>query len=1519
MMRFGLAAWTLTVLGAAAPAFALVHSVSDFRSDNTGSASDTAFLDPTWGDSLLLDAKQFDYRSVFNRTMNDGIGNNGSSASSPAGTSTGLYSFRVAYLAWTTAHTQLNAPTGYPPRANVVTRRIDLSPDTAAVAPLAKIIAGQEIIPDNFTPTKFGYPNGGSPPPPSYLGFTGSGAKYAGYWGSLTTFGPIRRTSHKDTAGSTSTWGKYVTPATPVTASGFGEISSVRVPVPGNFRTVLAYDALPGGSNFEIRWEDIDAGTSVAVNLARPGFPEDLAAGADSAGNAVVLWRENANLYAVAYDSTMTQIMAPTLVQANVFFKDSVVHYYRPYAVAATGRGRFMIAYSRIAGSANVVYYRDLDLTALPPPPFPFSAEVAISGATDYSMYPDLTVARGRVAVAWFQRVANVSGAHRFMGSILRNTGSQATLTGRIDLDFAGEDISFAGIGSNWYRWHWLKCANIAMDDKGNILASYDNGYNAKVALVRNTPIYYDSGAFVSRILKVENPAIPAFAFNPASDSVNFLPFLPNATDTAHLRLYLADSPDSAFAAPGGAFLPLTSPRPTASGLFRYRVEMLTTKPLNLTTPKLKSLDIRYNVKPRTPRIDSIKIGAGPWSAYDPSTAYSALPRKDTLKLVCRGFDADDNGMEFRVSLGSFLVKSANGVRTSAGDYRADMTLMPPDTALNPLPLTLTTMDSSLWSSRPYLLSLVYRNLAPGQTFTFVRNLGRDSASVYRPSGGGLDTLVPVSGMAIVIQEGDSLAVKVRLTDGNDGNVNASWLRNSSILGTSMVPSGDSLVFRFTPDTSPPQVDTLIVRTADKDTTVVYKVLVRSNRLPEVDSATHVSYQGPDSLLKTGPFDKLRNFSADTGLLMPSGLSATVRADVSDPDAALDSLSVSWKVWKPEALCPPGDLSCYSATDSAQGAALTRIFSPAEEFLTVRVSDLSGAFLERRIWLEYPLLDTSASPGYSAAVKTLADGIEFIVGSDSLKRTVTAVIASKGSAALRIISVATQDDDKTWLDVSLAWRTGSPPAMDSIRFDGPTDANLLAGGSIAVAPGESLAISFRFSGDRLRGDSILIDTLFVQTNDFANPILKIPFRLVYNDFPLMRLGVPGSLPAGPAGGFNAAGLPEMVPAHSNLAVSFTETVRVSVPAALFRVYSLLDSLKNPAGFQTIPGTYSRRLKTAALAAKAAAVDTLLADSVLFTPRYVKASDSLKVLPAPGYFIYRDILRIAISNGITDKAGNGLDLRLDKAGLAAGTFDTVFQVRVDTGYFSVVSTRPASGEIGWNPDQPLRIRFNRKLSQRPPRGEDSLTLMDLGALKAESNRGIRIRSVFRPGQDYDFQFLTLSDGDSTLVIRTRPRFPALDTVTVSLSGGILDTSGLSLDGNGDKLPQWLYDVTDTTDTYTYTFTTLEADFYIFPNPFRFSDARHQEKGTITFKNLNTLKGYIPGKEVILRIHTMTGDLAYNSHTRPDPRYNLDVQKNTSLDWNLRNNSGNTVGSGVYIYTLMMGESRILRKGKVAVIR
>ncbi len=1515
-MRPGSLLAIAAVLCACGSARALQHTVTDFRQDSSTVAADRYHLDLGWGDSLLLDAQSFRYTSVRTDTLDNTHFGNGDAGASPMAAATANFQFRVFYLAWV-GSTHDNKPGATPPpanlqapRADILSRIVSLSPDTAAINDTALVMASQENHKD--TPPIFFYDNN-VPPAPYYFNFAAEGANFAAYWSSGAANGPIRRVTHRENNGA------YVPPGTPVVTGGYGKVSSAMIPNTGGTKTVLAYETDAFLRKFHVRWEDLSAATSVvSADYPRPVLPEDFAVAADSNGSSLVLWRENADLYAVAFNAAHVETQPPTLIQAGVTYKDSIDPPYRSYAVASLKRDAFMIAYAFESGGICNIVTRTVALPGSGA--WAVGAPVALT-SNHWNLFPDIAVSNDRAVIGYFQRTVGGSN-RRFMGSILNKTGNTVDFNvGRTDLDFANENINFQAIDSRWYYYHWFKAANVAIDGKGNVLGAYDSGPHAKVALVRNTPIYYDTAFFASKVFTVENPAVPAFVFNPATDSVTFQPLQVVSTDSTRSVPRLAVSPDLAFSG-GTAYQSLPAPLKAATGFYRYRVDLLTIKTgnpttTNLTTPKVKTLTLDYNVKPWTPVVDSLRTGTAAQTAYNPAAAYTLLTRKDTLKLVCSGFDADDDGMVFKLSLGNTVLSAVTGTRVSAGNYKATISVLPPDNAGNPLLLSLITVDNEGWSSRRNNLSFVFRNIVPSQTVRILRNRGRDSSLVYRPSGGGVDTLVPVEGGLLYVQTGDSLTVKSRYADANDDTVTAAWLLNSTSLGSTPIPVTDSLRFNFAPDLIAPIIDTLVMRVGDKDTTVTLRVPVRLNRIPTVDSIFHASYKGKDSVWKIGPFDRVKNFAADTGLLIPSGLPTMLQAGVSDPDAG-EALTTTWRVWKQPVGCPHGNTACYVQVDSALGTSITRTFDyqAQEQFVTVRVTDPTGAFLERRVWLEYPLLDTSltGTAGYAAAVQKLYGDIIFTVGASKHDSTIKAQISSKGTADLRISSLATKSNDRKWTDLKVNSSSG-----DSARFVGATNVNALTGGKVIVLPpGATLDFSFRFFSDSLRGDSTLTDTLLVRTNDFIDSVLKIPFRIFYRDLPVATLSVPGSPRAGPAGGFNAAGLPKLVPAKSSLAVSFSETIRMLNPAKDFRVYSLLDSLKRPAGKGTIAGTYAYRRKAAGLGKTSAAADSL-ADTVVFTPKYDRVSDSLKVRPNPGYFIHRDILRIQLSNGITDRSGNALDLRLDKTALVPGSMDSAFQVRVDTSYLAIISTDPPQGGKGWDPEKPVRIRFNRKLSRRPPLGTDTLTLFNPAALKAVDNRAVHVTSLYRPGQGYDFRQLTFADNDSSLLIGTRPFLPALDTITLVLSGGILDTSGLSLDGNGDKLPEWLYDQRDSVDRFTLTFTTRDADFYVFPNPFRFSDSRHRDKGSITFKNLNTLRGYAIGDNVVLRIHTMTGDLVFKTSTSAAAAKDLDKRDRTSLDWNLQNDHGNTVGTGVYIYTLMIGDSKVLTKGKVAVVR
>lgn len=1543
MIRSRPALLAVLICGISLPAFAITHHVDDFRLDSAAAASDTALhLDRGWGDSLLIDAKFFTYTTVLNRNLSDAAVShntiNGYLGASPVATSTSRYNFKVGYLSW---ENDIVNPNASPPAGgiavlgNIVIRKVLFSPDTIAIDPISTYIASKENTPTNSAPYSFN--------------FAAEADHYSAYWGSLSNNVALRRTTHKDTIPGSDFSGKNLqdrpigAPPHVDTSAGYGMITACQVPGSNGSRTVVAVEGKDvAGNKVRVRWEDIDNNTSTSVlSPLRPMIPYDMAVGADSAGNALVLWREGNAMYAVSYNNAHAQILDTVKLQNTVFYNDvgylntqTPAHSHRPYSVASMTRNNFIIVYSR----AGVVYYQTLRVTGVPLSAPILGPETPLSDPSVFAMFPDIAVTADRVVVAWFQKAAPPAFDKLIMaGTVFPKVGNDIDTSSNTykRQDFALDTLDFTGQPPSWRYVHYPKTASVAMDDRGNVMAAYDNGYNAKFSLVRNTPTYHDSAVFQSRFFKVRSPSLlAADNFIPGVDSAKFLSLV--GIDTARIKLELETAKDSLFTISPSGFQTLPAPKIVSDGYYRYRVTLKSTvTDLRHSTPKLKSLDIDINAKPRLPVVDSIQVGDTAETVFNPlPSKYRLLRRKDALKLKLSGFDLDDGTLTFRLNLGNRLLKSIAGTKTSAGHFTGTINLtaqdfQPIDTLMNTLILVVTSTDDRGWVSKPDTLRLDYSNIAPTQAISLIQRKAAEVARVYLPFGGATDTLTPAAASTLVAQVGDTLNVRVAYTDGNDDSVTTTWIQNGNAPVIKRLLAADTLKFRIPVDTVSPLIDTITIMVGDKDSTQSLRFLVRSNRMPSLDSVGHTGYKNRDSTWVFGHFDEVRNFAADSDLVVPAGLPTLLEAGISDADRILgDLVQLHWNAWKKTVpTCAAGDLTCYQIADSGQGLSFTHTFSVAEEYITLRVTDLSGAFRERKVRLKYPVVDTgnNTSTGLAATALTLNGKIGFILGSGVVDTTVTATIKSAGTTALRIDSVKTGRDDQAWLGFKLSWVAGSPGVPKIVGSTGSTAGNALKpGDSVLIDPivNTNLNISFKFTSTALAGDSILSDTLFLYTNDFANPVLKIPYRMKYDDLPRIRLGVPGSKPAGAPEGFNAAGLPAYMPARSKIAFGFTETVKITDSNAI-QVYSYLDSLKDSANWRPIKGHFDYIRKHTGLVkktglAKAAAAGDLLADTVVFTPEYDRPSSALKVKPAPGFFIYRDIIHIGIRNLITDTAGNNLDLRLNRSRQALGAFDTVFQAKVDTGFFAVAQTLPAAGQSGWDPDQTIRIRFNRKLAQRPPAGIDTLTLLNLNSLRGDSNRYLGVTSVFQGTRRYNFQFLALEDGDSTLVFKTRPRFPALDTVTVTLSGGLLDTSGLSLDGNGNRFPDWLYAPSDTADQFSFSFQTRDQDFYVFPNPYRFSDSRHREKGAITFKNLNTLPGFVKGQEVVLRIHTMTGDLVYNSRDA-SPATGSRTAVNTSLDWDMKNRAGNTVGTGVYIFSLMSGDTKLIKKGKVAVVR
>jgi hypothetical protein len=144
----------------------------------------------------------------------------------------------------------------------------------------------------------------------------------------------------------------------------------------------LAYETQVGAtSKFEVRWESVGAGTSVpSAAYTTAQIPVDFAVALDSAGNTMVLWREQqgpslgaaSDLWLVGFDPSHNEIYPPTKLETDIFADDTVSttttiynHNYRPFAIASQANKRFVIVFGRRSGVQARIYARSLTLDSL--------------------------------------------------------------------------------------------------------------------------------------------------------------------------------------------------------------------------------------------------------------------------------------------------------------------------------------------------------------------------------------------------------------------------------------------------------------------------------------------------------------------------------------------------------------------------------------------------------------------------------------------------------------------------------------------------------------------------------------------------------------------------------------------------------------------------------------------------------------------------------------------------------------------------------------------------------------------------------------------------------------------------------------------------------------------------------------------------------------------------------------------------------------------------------------------------
>ncbi len=1492
----------------AAPSlYALSHQVDDFRQDFSGRAADTLGISRNFGDTLWLSVVRQEYRSLGHRILSDGRPLNGQAGTAGMAAARSIGHFDLAYVSWTSAHSTWS---GSAPAGEIRARKAYITDDSAGFEIDSRFLAENEFPPLN-----------GSNKAPSHLVYEMSGSRYAAYWSNLDN-GRVRRTSDlASMGGSPSGWGSDVGGGSPISSQAYGVLGASLVPGSNARQTVVAYlSSLTGGSStLDLRWEDLTSNTSASVNFNRGGgatAPLEVSVACDSLGNTVLLWREANTLYFTVYSPSRTLLQGPIAI-GNISYNDgsSTLHFYRAFHVISLRNNDFQMVYAR----GGLIYSRRISIAGGSATVSPSEITVSPSGTTSY--FPSAATNGSKVAFAWFQRLA--ADNHKLKATVFALNGGVPDTTTRIDIDVASDSVGFTEVIPGWTPYHFFQTASVALDSAGNLAVGYEDGYHAKGALVKFAAIYSPTGTFVSKPLGAVNSAV-GFSYDPSRDSIEYRPL--QATVVGQAAVTLAFSNDSSFSSPADSFRTVTGPLRTSGGIFKYRVRLQTQDTARLFTSRVLSLNLPYNVKPRAPVVDSVKYAHGIWRPYNPTDTNSLIRRRDTVEMSLSALDLDNaDSMDFSVRLGNRLLASArSGKKNGAGRHAVTFRFPAPDTLLPQATLTLSATDAENWASNLGSASIKLADILPVTVSTAIRRRGLDSSGKFFPSLGASDTLALKFGDTLWVHTGDSLRVRASVTDINDDTITVGLKKVGGTATPRRIASGSTTAYVLAPPNLAGSTDAWLLQTGDPDTTVEFRFFVKANNPPILDSLWLVSYPLRDGTRKTGG-GQVKVFSGAPGLLVPAQVPALLRAAGRDPDVLGEKPSFRLQLLRRSATCALGDRNCASIVNQVNADSLSVTVQGRDDQLTLRASDARGAFTEALIHLDYALADTSSTQQYHSQAVLLDTAMDFVMFSGTLEKSVNIVVRSLGSTPLKITSAITSRNQGAHLDLSLNWKD-SVNATKSQGFPKGTNQDPLTALSPASIPvGQELTLKFRFFTSALKGDTLFSDTLVLRTNDLAAPVLRIPFRLIHRELPrLNRLGTL-NMDSGDAANARAGALP----LTGGLRLTFSEPVLVPA-TGFFTVYSLLDSLANPQGYKPIPGSLiKRKAKPGGLGKKAGdevfmtwarakmgALADSLADTVIFIPAYVKPSDSLKAQPKPGSFLHYDILRVRVRNSPTDPMGNSLDLRHELVKRTAGTFDTIFTLPTDTTVLRVLRSQPAMGDSAVDPDASIRLVFNRPLAVRPPPEWTGLPPVDFQNLMGGENASFKVTSLHTRGRELNFAALQLIADDTVLIIKMREKAGAYDTVTLTLSGSISDIDGNTLDGDGDGFPAYLYRAEPGVDDYALTFATGRAGFYVFPNPFRFDNERHRQKGVVTFKNLNSLAGWDSEKTLSIRIHDMTGDLVWSDGQAAGMGSR---RGRVMVDWDLRNTQGTRVATGVYIYSITDAADRLLMKGKVAVIR
>lgn len=1284
--------------------------------------------------------------------------------------------------------------------------------------------------------------------------------------------------------------------------------------VTGPFRGFNASAA--NSKTIHVRWERLTSPTLFAVDSIT--VPTDaglyhVAIAGDTLQQSVIAYTNAAGttLTLQAYENTFvtgtatrrgTAVTATTALDIAATPSDTLD---RNFNIRNISNNVFMLVYGR----GGNIYYRIVNIssgsTAL-------GNEVQINTAGAACKYPDVAVSKNYIAFS-YQRM---SGTNAGNPEIARFKLNGTTLSSPIRVNYSGVAPTFTTVTDNVITANvpmvnalsHIGRVSIAVDTIGKVAIGFNQERNARAVAYRDRDVFFTSGTFTSKPLTLGASAVQA------GDSVRFGTFSLQGTQTSFVNFDLLRNGTLVQDPPSGPY--------DATSVFRYRLTL--SRIDSFSSPMISRTDLTWNMQPRKPNINGLRIGtqASTYQNFNSNTVYEVINRRDSVHLYLTSYDLDKPST-LKMHIRTLSVSPRNG-KPQSFSWNKDTVLTNPDNAgaftlhyiLPPFDLLADSLvlqfqsEDSAWASPSQTIIFRYRNISP---VTSMRLIWKDGL------GASLDSLVG-NEKTVRRQMNDSALVKVFMSDANDGNGkvlfevrDASGIlrRDSSAISLpdtarfrmpldlldkdpAKTPSGDSL------ELNP---DTLIITLKDPDTSLIRKLVFLPNHAPRLDSLSAIGFYQNGTYVDS-LHGRWRRSDATAYLSVIPGTPVVLKSHGTDVDIVnKDSFKLQWQILLQDSL----DKRIWNVAKTSSNDTIVYQFplNPSKQRakVVVRLTDLSGARSFDTIAVGFPRLDTMG--GWKASIQYLQDSLHFILGSGRVKASRSLSIKNVGTETLNIRSIHTSRNEGSWLDYQVLWSNLSP-VTDSTQIS-PLKK------SLEIPPSGILSIRIDVDVSKEVGDKIIKDTLYLYSSDFLNSDIMIPLHVQWDDLPTLSIFTKSSLGNPPPPQLSE--ITDFFPIASSLVFAFSEPIQIKQIANYLKVYSRLDSTA-----RDIPGITQMESAFPAVYdirpfRKNGKVIASLTDTLVFTPYYRSPSDFFNTKPPPHTFLRADRIGIWVSNQIADSAGNALDLRKRRQILTAGSLDTTFQYRSDTTTLRVLSTYPENNGL-LDPDEDIRIYFSKPLARRIVFGDDTLESLDLIHLQGDSNTTVHLRSRFSSRVRTDLRYIHLEQNDSTLVLRPQFKFLSDDSVEVWISPEIGSPFGQTLDGNRDGYTSWR---PVEADSFAFRFVVGSSKFYTFPNPFDASKRDHVEKGSITFKNLHQIKGVKLNKDIEIRIYTVDGTLIYSTERKGNSfHYREGEARAPQFDWNVCNNHGRPVASGVYMYTIVQS-GEVLKRGKVMVIR